>query len=115
MAGAYEQSPCLFALHATAKLGAAVAAALDRPLAAHEEREFEDGEHKIRPLETVRGADVFVLQSLHGEAEQSATTSCASCCFSSPRSRTVAPRASPYSRPICAMRAKIGAPSPAIR
>ncbi len=71
MAGAYEQSPCLFALHATAKLGAAVAAALDRPLAAHEEREFEDGEHKIRPLETVRGADVFVLQSLHGEGEQS--------------------------------------------
>ena len=67
-----EQSPCLFALHATAKLGAAVAAALDRPLAAHEEREFEDGEHKIRPLETVRGANVFVLQSLHGEAEQSA-------------------------------------------
>jgi ribose-phosphate pyrophosphokinase len=67
-----QQSPCLFALHATAKLGAAVAAALDRPLAAHEEREFEDGEHKIRPLEAVRGADVFVLQSLHGEAEQSA-------------------------------------------
>ena len=67
-----EQSPCLFALHATAKLGAAVAAALDRPLAAHEEREFEDGEHKIRPLETVRGANVFVLQSFHGEAEQSA-------------------------------------------
>ena len=65
-----EQSQSLFALHATAKLGAAVATALDRPLAAHEEREFEDGE-KIRPLETVRGADVFVLQSLHGEAEQS--------------------------------------------
>ena len=67
-----EQSPCLFALHATAKLGAAVAAALDRPLAAHEEREFEDGEHKVRPLETVRDTDVFVLHSLHGEAEQSA-------------------------------------------
>jgi ribose-phosphate pyrophosphokinase len=63
---------CLFALHATAKLGAAVAAALDRPLAAHEEREFEDGEHKARPLEAVRGADVYVLQSLHGDAEQSA-------------------------------------------
>ena len=62
----------LFALHATAELGAAVAAALDRPLAAHEEREFEDGEHKARPLEAVRGADVFVLQSLHGGPEQSA-------------------------------------------
>jgi ribose-phosphate pyrophosphokinase len=67
-----EQPLCLFALHTTARLGVAVAAALDRPLAAHEEREFEDGEHKIRPLEAVRGADVFVLQSLHGEAEQSA-------------------------------------------
>ena len=42
------------------------------PLAAHEEREFEDGEHKTRPLEAVRGADVFVLQSLHGGPEQSA-------------------------------------------
>lgn len=63
---------CLFALHATAELGAAVATALDRPLAPHEEREFEDGEHKTRPLETVRGADVFVLQSLHGGPEQSA-------------------------------------------
>jgi ribose-phosphate pyrophosphokinase len=62
----------LFALHATAELGAAVAAALDRPLAAHEEREFEDGEHKARPLDAVRGADVFVVQSLHGGPEQSA-------------------------------------------
>jgi ribose-phosphate pyrophosphokinase len=67
-----DQRLCLFALHATAELGAAVAAALDQPLAAHEEREFEDGEHKTRPLATVRGADVFVLQSLHGGLEQSA-------------------------------------------
>ena len=62
----------LFALSATAELGVAVAAALNKPLAAHEEREFEDGEHKTRPLEAVRGADVFVLQSLHGGPEQSA-------------------------------------------
>ncbi len=67
-----DQGMCLFALHATADLGAAIAAALDRPLSAHEEREFEDGEHKTRPLERVRGADVFVLQSLHGDTEQSA-------------------------------------------
>jgi ribose-phosphate pyrophosphokinase len=63
---------CLFALHSTAALGSAVATALSRPLAAHEEREFEDGEHKTRPLEAVRGADVFVIQSLNGEPEQSA-------------------------------------------
>jgi len=62
----------LFALHATAEFGAAVAAALGRPLAAHEEREFEDLEHKSRPLENVRGADVFVLQSLHSGPQQSA-------------------------------------------
>ena len=62
----------LFALHASAELGTAVAAALNRPLAAHEERQFEDGEHKTRPLDAVRGADVFVMHSLHGESEQSA-------------------------------------------
>jgi ribose-phosphate pyrophosphokinase len=33
----------------------------------HEEREFEDGEHKIRPLESVRGRDVFVVESLFGD------------------------------------------------
>ena len=62
----------LFALHGTDELGAAVATSLGRPLAAHEEREFEDGEHKARPLETVRGASVFVLHSLHRGPEQSA-------------------------------------------
>jgi ribose-phosphate pyrophosphokinase len=53
-------------LQATSELGAAVAETLGLPLALHEERSFEDGEHKTRPLETVRGADVYVLQSLHG-------------------------------------------------
>lgn len=33
----------------------------------HEERDFEDGEHKIRPLESVRGRDVYVVESLHGD------------------------------------------------
>jgi ribose-phosphate pyrophosphokinase len=32
----------------------------------HEERGFEDGEHKIRPLESVRGRDVYLVESLHG-------------------------------------------------
>ncbi len=67
-----NRSLCLFALNATAALGSAVAAELSLPLAAHEEREFEDGEHKTRPLEAVRGAHVFVIQSLHGEPSQSA-------------------------------------------
>lgn len=67
------QRLCLFAFHASAALGSAVADALNQPLAAHEEREFEDGEHKTRPLESVRGADVYVLQSLHAGPEQSAS------------------------------------------
>lgn len=37
----------------------------------HEEREFEDGEHKIRPLDSVRGLDVYLVQSLHGDAQSS--------------------------------------------
>lgn len=40
-------------------------------LAHHEERDFEDGEHKIRPLETVAGRDVYVVHSLHGDATES--------------------------------------------
>lgn len=62
----------LFCLAASAELGAGLSAALGVPLAAHEEREFEDGEHKARPLEAVSGADVYVVQSLHGGPEQSA-------------------------------------------
>jgi ribose-phosphate pyrophosphokinase len=62
----------LFALEATAELGAQVAKALGRPLNAHEERGFEDGEHKIRPLDNVRNADVYVVQSTHGGPSQSA-------------------------------------------
>lgn len=62
----------LFALNASRAFGERVAAALGRPLDAHEEREFEDGERKIRPLESVRGRDVYVVQSLHGGPTESA-------------------------------------------
>jgi ribose-phosphate pyrophosphokinase len=62
---------CLFALDGTRDLGEKVAASLGRPLAAHEERSFEDGEHKIRPLDTVAGADVHVVHSLHGGPDES--------------------------------------------
>ena len=62
----------LFALRATTELGKAVTGALGQPLASHEERDFEDGEHKTRPLESVRDADVYVLQSLHGGPTESA-------------------------------------------
>jgi len=61
----------LYALNASRGFGERVAAALGRPLDAHEEREFEDGEHKARPLASVRGETVYVLQSLHGDAQAS--------------------------------------------
>ena len=61
----------IFALGATHELGRAIAQALGQPLTPLEEREFEDGEHKARPLETVRGADVYVVQSLHGGPDES--------------------------------------------
>ncbi len=62
----------LFALQSTAELGKAIAEALGTALDVHEEREFEDGEHKTRPLDDVCGADVYVIQSLHGGPIQSA-------------------------------------------
>lgn len=61
----------LFALGATRGLGERVARVLDVPLGAHEEREFEDGEHKARPLQSVRNRDVYVMQSLHSDHEAS--------------------------------------------
>lgn len=61
----------LFALNAGREFGQRVADALGVPLAPHEEREFEDGEHKARPLESVRGRDVYVVNALHGDERQS--------------------------------------------
>lgn len=57
----------LFALSESRDFGVKVGAALGVPLAEHEERHFEDGEHKTRPVQNVRGRDVFVIQSLYGE------------------------------------------------
>jgi ribose-phosphate pyrophosphokinase len=62
----------LFALAATAELGGAVARRLGAPLTAHEERGFEDGEHKARPLESVAGCDCYVINSLHSGPAESA-------------------------------------------
>jgi len=61
----------IFALGASHAFGSSLAAALQTPLSAHEERGFEDGEHKARPLIDVHGQDIFVVQSLHAGPEQS--------------------------------------------
>ena len=63
--------PIVFALAASRAFGEAVARKLGAPLAALEEREFEDGEHKARPLVGVRGRDVYVIHSLYSDATAS--------------------------------------------
>lgn len=60
----------LFALASSREWGENIAAHLSLPLASHEERDFEDGEHKVRSLENVRARDVFVVQSLFGDQQQ---------------------------------------------
>ncbi|QKT04873.1 ribose-phosphate pyrophosphokinase [Ectothiorhodospiraceae bacterium 2226] len=62
----------VFALGTSHPFGERVAETLGSPLAPLEEREFEDGEHKARPLVSVRGHDVYVIHALHGEPAQSA-------------------------------------------
>ena len=62
----------LFALNGTDTLGRDISDLLGHPLSTHEERDFEDGEHKARPLDSVAGADVYVIHSLHGGPDQSA-------------------------------------------
>ena len=61
----------VFALHGTEVLGGKIARSLGYELSMLEERSFEDGEHKIRPLEPVAGCDVYVVHSLHGGPEES--------------------------------------------
>lgn len=63
--------PVLFALGSSRPLGERVGARLGITLAPHEERSFEDGEYKLRPLCTVSNRDVYVVHSLHGDEEQS--------------------------------------------
>jgi ribose-phosphate pyrophosphokinase len=63
--------PSLFAVEGTRGYAERVARHLDLVLGTHEERAFEDGEHKIRPLAEVRRQDVYVIHSLYGDCEQS--------------------------------------------
>jgi ribose-phosphate pyrophosphokinase len=61
-----QSAALLFALEDSRAYGERVASRLEWPLSAHEERSFEDGEHKIRPLVDVNRRDVFVIHSLYG-------------------------------------------------
>lgn len=61
----------IFSLDMGREYAEAVASVLGTSLAPHEERVFEDGEHKSRALQSVRGCDVYVVQSIYGDAQHS--------------------------------------------
>ena len=69
MSAVFSSAPCLIAPGESRGLGEAVAAETALPLIPLEERRFEGGELKLRPLQSVRGRAVFVLQSLAGTSE----------------------------------------------
>ncbi|WP_299584946.1 ribose-phosphate diphosphokinase [uncultured Microbulbifer sp.] len=71
----------LFSLDTGADFAGRVAAALGEPLARHEERCFADGEHKVRPLDDVEGADVFLVQSLYRDRCSSVDEKLLRCLF----------------------------------
>ena len=56
----------LFALKGTETLGQAIASEIGCELDPLEEREFPEGEHKSRPLISVRNEDVYIVHSLYG-------------------------------------------------
>lgn len=62
----------LFGIESTRAFAERVADRLDLQLSAHEEREFEDQEFKIRSLESVRGQSAVVVQTLNTDAGYSA-------------------------------------------
>ena len=66
-----DPSLLLFALGGSREFGERMARHLGIELAVLEEREFDDGEHKARPMVNVRGQDVFVLHSLYAGEGQS--------------------------------------------
>ena len=80
-----DRDPAIFALGSSRSLGQQVARHLHAELAPHEEREFEDGEHKTRPLANVRDRDVYVIHISMATRAGAARTSSAGCCSSSAR------------------------------
>ena len=63
--------PAFFAPSESRAFALSVCAKASIPLSSLEEREFEGGECKLRPLESVRDRTVFVLQSLAGNSKAS--------------------------------------------
>ncbi len=61
-----DEGPSVFCLDQNKSFGERISDYINVDLTPHEERVFEDGEFKIRPLRNVRNKDVYVLSSLHG-------------------------------------------------
>ncbi len=76
-----RESVSVFAPAATAELGARIAAALGLPVGKLEETTYTGGERKLRPLESVRGRSVYVVQSMFGDAQGSANDRLCSLLF----------------------------------
>jgi ribose-phosphate pyrophosphokinase len=66
-----HDAPAVFSTGAGRALVERVCRALELPPARFEERSFEDGEHKTRPLESVRGRDVYLVESLYRDESAS--------------------------------------------
>ena len=67
----HDSKPLLIVMNSSREYGNRVATQVAEEVVPHEEREFEDGEHKIRPLKSVRNLNVFIIDSLHADASQS--------------------------------------------
>lgn len=72
---AYQAPIKIFGLNSTKSYAESVAAELGVALTAHEEKEFEDGECYVKPIDgpegNVRGHNVFVIQSLYSDDDLS--------------------------------------------
>lgn len=76
MSGKVYQNPIkLFGLNATKGYAERVAAELGVALTPHEEKQFEDGECYVKPIDgpggNVRGHSVFVIQSMYSDDKES--------------------------------------------
>jgi ribose-phosphate pyrophosphokinase len=61
----------LFALNGSREFGEKVANSLGIPLSKHKERCFDDGECYVASEENVRNADVYVIQSIYSDDQES--------------------------------------------
>lgn len=66
-----SENRAIFSPESSRPFATKVAKHLNVTLGNHEERDFEDGEHKTRPLESVRGRNVYVIESLYSDQTQS--------------------------------------------